>query len=144
MRKYWMAVASREHVLNGIKEGICQVCHGKGLPLKQMSPGDGLIYYSPHEIFMQKSPCQKFTALGKIVEGDPYLYKMSEDFIPWRRKVLFFPTKEVDIRPLVAKLSFIQDKEKWGFPFRRGCFSIPEQDFKLIATQMGSNADRFF
>lgn len=137
MHKYWLAVASREHVKRGIEGGFCQFCHGKATPLKQMSPDDWIIYYSPTEIFGKTPACRKFTAIGKIQEGLPYLFQMSEEFIPWRRNVLFFPAKEVSIEPLIENLSFIYDKKKWGFPFRRGCFSIPFNDFELIANRMG-------
>ncbi len=64
---------------------------------------------------------------------------MSDDFVPFRRNVQFFPVIETPIVPLVEKLAFIKDKGKWGFPFRRGCFSIPDADFMLIASQMGVN-----
>lgn len=62
---------------------------------------------------------------------------MSEDFIPWRRNVSFMPSKQTSIEPLLEKLTFIKNKKKWGFPFRRGCFEIAQEDFLLIAKQMG-------
>jgi hypothetical protein len=137
--RYWIGVASKEHVMRGVKEGFAQVCHGKAGPLKQMQPYDWIVYYSPTIKFREKEPCQAFTAIGQIEKGDPYPFQMSEDFIPYRRNVHFFPSKETPISPLIEKLSFIKDKKKWGFPFRRGCFSIPESDFKLIAFQMGAD-----
>lgn len=136
MSKFWVAVASREHVLRGIAGGFCQVCHGKAGPLKAMSHRDWIVYYSPTEKFGQPTPCRKFTAIGTICEEKPYSFQMSEDFIPWRRNVLFHPSKEAEIVPLIGQLSFISDKQRWGFPFRRGCFSIPKDDFLLIARQM--------
>lgn len=33
--KYWILVASREHVLKGESGGFIQVCHGKCAPLKK-------------------------------------------------------------------------------------------------------------
>ena len=50
------------------------------------------------------------------------------------------PCKEISILPLIEKLDFIQDKRRWGVPFRRGCFSISEADFKRIAFLMGLEA----
>lgn len=135
-KKYWMAVASKEHVLRGIEGEFCQVCHGKETPLKKMSPHDWIIYYSPTEKFGGSISYRKFTAIGRICDGEPYLHQMSEDFIPWRRNVLFYPAKEVPIEPLIDELSFIQNKQQWGYPFRRGCFSISFQDFSLIASKM--------
>jgi hypothetical protein len=37
MKKYWIGVASYEHVQRGIKGGFAQVCHGKISTLKHMS-----------------------------------------------------------------------------------------------------------
>jgi len=50
-KKYWMLVASKNHVQLGIQSGIAQACHGKAHPLKRMSVGDGIIYYSPKQEF---------------------------------------------------------------------------------------------
>lgn len=136
MAKHWIAVASKEHVMRGVADGICQVCHGKPGPLKLMQEGDWIIYYSPTERFGESIPCRKFTAIGQICPGEPYPFQMSENFIPWRRQVMFYPAAEILIEPLIDKLSFIQDKRRWGFPFRRGCFPIPINDFYLIASQM--------
>jgi hypothetical protein len=137
MPKYWIGVASREHVQRGVEEGIAQVCHGKGGPLKRMNPGDWIIYYSPVEFFGQKESCRKFTAIGKIKDNDPYQFCMDENFIPWRRDVDFIKAKDVAIEPLIEQFDFITNKSRWGFPFRRGCFEISQKDFHLIAHKMG-------
>lgn len=136
MTKYWIGVASKEHVKKGIAEGICQVCHGKQSALSRMKAGDWIIYYSPTELFGQKAPCRMFTAIGKIKDKEPYQFKMSEDFIPWRRDVQFVPSKDAAIEPLINDLTFIKNKKSWGFVFRFGLFQIPEADFKLIASKM--------
>ncbi|MGE5196700.1 MAG: EVE domain-containing protein [Anaerolineae bacterium] len=133
---YWMAVASREHVKRGVAGSFAQVCHGNIKPLKQMTADDWIVYYSPTEQFGEKIPCRKFTAIGRVKPGEPYQYRMNVDFIPWRRDIIFLAAKEVPIEPLIDHLSFIQDKKRWGFPFRRGCFSIPSNDFRLIASSM--------
>ena len=135
--RYWIGVASREHVMRGVKGGFAQVCHGKEGPLKQMRKDDWIIYYSPTIKFGEKDPCRAFTAIGGIEEGEPYPFQMSDDFVPYRRNVKFLTAPSISILPLIDSLTFIQDKKKWGFPFRRGCFSIPETDFKTIAEGMG-------
>lgn len=137
MSRFWIAVASREHVMIGVAGNFAQVCHGKPGPLKSMTEGDWIIYYSPTEKFGDKIPYQRFTAIGKIDAGDSYTFAMSQDFIPWRRNVTFLSSHQIAIVPLLEKLSFIHDKRRWGFPFRRGCFEISESDFRLIATHMG-------
>lgn len=137
MTRYWIGVASLEHVLRGAAGGFAQVCHGKPGPLRSMKGGDWIIYYSPTIQFGGKAPCRSFTAIGKISPEDPYPFAMSEDFIPWRRNVDFLPSKQAPIEPLLEQLTFIIDKKKWGFPFRRGCFSISLNDFQTIAAKMG-------
>lgn len=137
MTRYWIAVASKEHVQSGVLGGFAQVCHGKSGPLNRMNEGDWIIYYSPTIKFRQKEPCQSFTAIGEIKKGDPYSFAMSEDFMPWRRDVAFLKSQEVPIQILLNDLSFITNKQKWGFPFRRGCFEIMDKDFQVIAKAMG-------
>ena len=138
MTKYWIGVASHEHVQRAIMEGIAQVCHGRLGTLKQMYEGDGLIYYSPTYAFGGKERCRRFTAIGTIGPGDPYLFKISDDFIPWRRNVTYsYCGRPTPIEHLLGELSFITDQKKWGFPFRRGSFEISYQDFKVISVNMG-------
>lgn len=137
MTRYWIGVASHEHVQRGVQGNFAQVCHGKIGTLKYMSEGDWIIYYSPTFSFGGKDACRRFTAIGTIDSGDSYTFEMSEDFIPWRRNITFLKSKEVFIEPLLEDLSFIKDKKKWGFPFRRGSFEIPNKDFELIAKRMG-------
>jgi hypothetical protein len=134
--KYWIAVASRDHVLCGVSGGFAQVCHGKGLPLKRMKPGDWIVYYSPVVTFGEKKACQAFTAVGKVTEREPYQFQMSPDFVPFRRDIEFVSCKETPIHPMIEHISFIKDKSKWGFPFRRGCFAVSEGDFNLISSKM--------
>lgn len=136
--RYWIGVASKEHVQRGVSGGFAQVCHGKAGPLKLMKEGDWIVYYSPTIQFGQRELCQSFTAIGKIKAREPYAFAMSEDFIPWRRDVAFVKSQEVPIQILLNELSFIKDKLKWGFPFRRGCFEVTENDFEIIAKAMGT------
>jgi len=137
MTQFWIAVVSKEHVQLGVAGGFAQVCHGKAGPLKQMSEGDWILYYSPTLRFQTKEPCRSFTAIGKVGAGDPYPFAMSESFHPWRKNVSFFPCKEIPIELLIEKLSFIKDKKIWGFPFKRGCFQIDRNDFQIISQAMG-------
>ena len=136
MARYWIGVASREHVQRGVDGGFAQVCHGKIGPLTTMSKGDWIIYYSPTMHFGCKDSCQSFTAIGEISDGEPYLFSMCHDFTPWRCDVKFTPSEDSSIKPLLDKLTFIKDKKKWVFPFKRGFFEISQEDFLFIANSM--------
>lgn len=136
MTKYWIAVASRDHVLYGVEGGFCQVCHGKSGPLKRMQPGDWVIYYSSRTRFNQEERCQRFTAIGQMKDNVIMRADMGQGFRPYRRQVAFQPSREIAIQPLVPQLNFIKDKQYWGAPFRYGLLEIPASDFHLIAIQM--------
>lgn len=60
--KYWIVVASKDHVQVGVEQGIAQACHGKATPLKRMQKGYFVIYYSGKETFGKADKCQKFNS----------------------------------------------------------------------------------
>jgi hypothetical protein len=135
--RHWIGVVSRQHVLRGVAGGFAQVCHGKAGPLRSMREGDWLIYYSPAEEMGGPAPCRRFTAIGRVRAGEPYLFDMDNGFVPYRRDIAYLPAQEADIRSLIPTLGFISNKTSWGFPFRRGCFAISRDDFAQIAGAMG-------
>jgi len=40
--RYWIGVASRDHVMQGKAGGFCQLGHGKAAPVKRLM-GDGFV-----------------------------------------------------------------------------------------------------
>ncbi|MGF6930390.1 hypothetical protein QFZ48_005890 [Chitinophaga sp. W2I13] len=134
--KYWIIVASKDHVKTGIAEGIAQTCHGKASPLKRMRKDDFIIYYSGKQTLEKPQACQEFTAIGKVMDDEIYEIRVSENFCPSRRKIEFLPGEDVSILPLIPRLDFIQNKKSWGYPFRFGFFEINRHDFELISSQM--------
>ena len=64
--QYWIIVASKDHVENGVGQGIAQACHGKVTPLKRMKKGDLVIYYSSKQTFGKPEKCQEFTGTRLI------------------------------------------------------------------------------
>jgi hypothetical protein len=136
-RKYWINTVSHDHVLAGVDGGFTQANHGKATNLKKLSQGDLIVFYSPRTRFRGGEPLQKFTAIGRIVDTEPYQVEMSPSFHPWRRHVNFLPSEHASIRPLIDELAFIRDKRRWGYPFRRGLFDVKRVDFERIAEAMG-------
>ncbi|HCV79996.1 MAG TPA: EVE domain-containing protein, partial [Zunongwangia profunda] len=133
--QYWIIVASKDHVENGVGQGIAQACHGKVTPLKRMKKGDLVIYYSSKQTFGKPEKCQEFTALGKVSDDEIYQQQVSEDFCPSRRNIEFLQCKDTSILPLIDDLQFIQNKKRWGYPFRFGMLEINKHDFDLISSQ---------
>lgn len=134
--KYWIAVVSKEHVMNGVKWEIMQVCHGKKAPLQRIQKGDFVVFYSSKIRMKEKEAYQKFTAVAQVMDDEIYQVKMAPNFEPFRRKVAFFNCSDTEIRPLIEDLDFIKDKRRWGYPFRYGLLEIAEKDFNLITSKM--------
>ncbi len=119
-----------------MKGGFTQANHGKPHMLKRLKQGDWIVFYSPKTKYEDGEPLQAFTAIGQVKDDELYQVEMSEGFVPWRRNVDFKECQETPIRPLIDELSFIQDKQRWGYKFRFGMFEIPEEDFELIKSAM--------
>ncbi len=134
--KYWLVVVSRDHVQIGKRLGIVQANHGKAAPMKRLKAGDMIVFYSPKVAFGGDEPLQKFTAVARVKEGEVYQGDMGGGFVLYRRDVEYVESEEADIRPLIEKLSFIEDKTHWGYMFRFGFFEIPEKDYSIIAHAM--------
>ncbi|MDR3693577.1 EVE domain-containing protein [Mucilaginibacter sp.] len=134
--RYWVVVASKDHIARGIASGFIQANHGKQGPLKRMAINDWVICYSPKVAYGGNELCQAFTAIGQVADDEIYQHKMAEDFIPYRRNIKYHACKDASILPLIEKLDFITNKKSWGYPFRFGFFEIPEHDFKLIKSLM--------
>ncbi|MEM9671053.1 MAG: EVE domain-containing protein [Bacteroidota bacterium] len=135
-KRYFIAVASLDHVKAGITGGFAQTNHGKHGPMKRLNKGDKIIYYSSKAEYGKQKPYQKFTAVGEVIDEQPYIGIMSGDFQPYRRNVRYYSCKEASIRSLLEKLSFIQNVKCWGYPFRQGFFEISEQDYETITLIM--------
>ena len=136
MTKCWIAVASAEHARRG-KAGFMQVNHGKAAPLRRISPGDGVAYYSPTETFGGKDRLQAFTLVGRVKPGDIYEGQMG-GWAAHRRDVAWAEAQDAPIAPLLDTLEFTKGQRNWGYKLRFGLFEITGADFEVIATAMGA------
>lgn len=132
--KFFVGVASKDHVATGVELGIGQFCHGK--LSTRLARGDFVVYYSSKMAMGEAAPCQQFTAIGRVAD-DAYQVDMGGDFKPYRHNITYFlPAKHVDIRPLIPSLAFIKNKKYWGLCLRSGLLEIDRPSFELIATHM--------
>jgi hypothetical protein len=136
MTKYWILVASKNHVLQGIAGNFAETCHGKAHPLRRMQVGDGLIYYSPKLQYGETTPYQRFMAIGHVVGEKVYQLQQPDKSLLNRREVNYLTCRDVPVAPLIERLSFIKDKARWGTVFRYDILHVPVQDFKIIAALM--------
>jgi len=134
--RYWIVVASKDHVARGTAGGFVQANHGKQAALKRMAVDDWIICYSPKQTFTGSELCQAFTAIGQIADDKIYQYQMTDTFIPFRRNVKYYESTDAPIASLIEYLDFITNKKSWGYPFRFGFLEISEHDFNLIKSKM--------
>lgn len=132
----WVAVASADHVRGGVEQSIMQVCHGKAAPLRRVSPGDRVVYYSPTIAYRGADKLQAFTAYGRIRDGEPYAFDMGGGVVRYRRDVAWEHARTVPIRPLLGELVFTSGDRNWGYKLRFGLFEIDEGDMDLIERAM--------
>jgi hypothetical protein len=131
-KRYWVVVASQDHVMQGVSLGIAQSGHGKRTRLEKMHKGDGIVFYSPKAAFDSKEPLHAFTAIGVVADGEIFQVEESPDFKPFRRRVNYQRTGEVRIEPLINELDFVRDKRSWGFTFKFGLVEIERHDYEMI------------
>lgn len=136
MTRYWIVVASAEHVRRGRAAGFIQAGHGKRAPLQRIKPGDGVVCYSPTETFGGKDRLAAFTGIGTIKDGDVYQADMGGGFHPFRRDLSYCDARVAPIHPLLHELELTTGKGRWGSRFRFGLVEISAGDFQRIAEAM--------
>ena len=134
--KYWIIVATQEHVARGVAEGIAQIGHGKRAPLTRLQLDDWIIYYSPQVSLSTKTPVQSFTAIGQVKDEDIFKVTVTPEFQPYRRRINYLGSQVTPIQPLIEQLKFIRDKKNWGYTLHFGLIGIPKEDFLLIQETM--------
>jgi len=136
MTKYFLICASKDHVLKGVKGGFAQAGHGRKDFISKPEKGDWVVFYSSKDKFENGKPLQKFTAIGQVVDEEPHQSNTSRNFKPYRRDVKFKNSHEVEIRPLLERLTFIKNKKRWGFYLISGFREISKEDFNVIKNAM--------
>ena len=132
--KHWVGVVSREHVMIGVADGFAMLNHGKEAPLKRLSPGDTLIYYSPRTSYPDGEVLKAFTAIGTVGEKPAYQAEMRTGQLGFRRDIEWLNATETPIASLTDQLEFTSGN--WGMLARRGSFEISGADAKVIRAAM--------
>jgi hypothetical protein len=148
--RYWLAVVQRDHVRAGVEQGIAQVNHGSRAGIQRLSPGDGLVYYSPKDALVsaegaEGAALRAFTAIGRVADGEPWqaapvTMLTKGEVRPWRRRVEYVEgVVEAPITPLLPVLELTRETPNWGWVMRRGLLEMTAGDFAVIAGEMGAD-----
>ena len=139
--RYWIGVASHDHVETAVSDGFVQLNHGKAGPLERLRPGDGFAFYSPRATYPRGPMLQAFTAIGRVADGPIYETQATDAGQAFRRPAAYFDATPAPIKPLLEHLTFIRSKANWGAAFRFGLARVPRDDFAAIASAMGRDPD---
>ena len=143
-RRYWIGVASNDHVENAVRDGFVQLSHGKAGPVERLKPGDAFAFYSPRATYPSGAILQAFTAIGRVGDGPMFEVNGSPLDRAFRRRVDYLASTPAPIKPLLEQLTFIRSKTHWGAAFRFGLVRVSRDDFGTIARAMGRNVDADF
>lgn len=135
--EHWIGVVSAAHVRIGLEGGFAMFSHGKHSAVERVHPGDRVAYYSPREGIGEGGQVRAFTAIGRVLEGEPGERVMAPGMTGWYRSMRWLGGRPADIYPLLDRFSFVADRRHWGMYFRKSLFRVPEADFPLIAEAMG-------
>ncbi len=137
--KYWLIVTSPENfrydreVLGFTTQGIPYRFRKQ---VQRMNIGDRVVIYIMR--------VQKFGAIttvtGDYYEDESKLWTDEDEFWPARRKqepdIVLNDDELIDAKKLITDLAFVENKEYWGAHFQGSIKLIPEEDFKLIESEM--------
>lgn len=136
---YWLVVTSPENFRQDRDHLGFKM---QGLPyrfrnsVQRMQISDKVVYYI--------MGLQKFGATaiitGDYIEEHSRLWIENDEMWPSRRpsqpELVLQDDELIDTKKLVPNLSFIENKEYWGTYFQGSIKQIPEDDFKLIESEM--------
>jgi hypothetical protein len=138
MTSCWIGVVAARHVKIAVSGGFAMFAHGKLSAARRTRPGDWVAYYSPREGIDDGEPVRAFTAIGRILPGEPIQRQMgASGDSGWQRQARWLDARDADIYPLLDRFAFVRDRSHWGMYFRKSLFPIDPSDFAMIAVAMG-------
>lgn len=138
MPRCWIGVAAARHVRIAVESRFAMFAHGRHSAALRTQPGDWVAYYSPREGMNEGAEVRAFTAIGRILPGEPREQQMTAaGDMGWQRNAEWLRAESADVYPLLDRFSFVRDRGHWGMYFRKSLFSIEPVDFALVAAAMG-------
>ena len=137
--KYWLIVTSPDNFRfdrDHLKFKFQGIPNRFRKQVQKMSVGDRVVYYV--------MKLQKFgataTITGEYFHDESKIWTDKDEMWPARRPskpdIVLEDDELVDAKKLVPDLSFIEKKDVWGVYFQGSIKIIPEEDFRLIESEM--------
>ena len=141
---YWLCITNEENWKVIKERSIWGVPERHKNVIARVKPGDKLLIYvkqkktkdeviEPRIVAVYEAKSKSFKDLKKVFSSKGMRY--SNEVFPWRIKlkpVKIFD-KPVEFKPLIPKLKFIKNKQKWaGHLMGKAMRELPKEDFRLI------------
>lgn len=137
--QYWLVITSPENfkrdreVLGFKYQGFTQRFRKQ---VQKMQPGDRIVYY----IMGLHKFGATVTITGTYFEDNKRIWTDKDEVWPSRcpskPDIVLEDDELLDAKKLIDDLSFIENKAKWGVYFQGSLRMIPENDFKLIESEI--------
>lgn len=137
--QYWLVVTSLEnfrHDRENLGFKLQGLPHRFRRQVQRMQIGDRVVYY----IMKIHKFGATATITGDYLEDSTKVWIDDNEMWPARRtsesNIVLSDDELIDTKKLVPDLKFIANKNKWGTYFQGSIKTIPEEDFKLIESEM--------
>ena len=136
---YWLCITNRENWEIIKKHNIWGVSERHKNTIMKVEKGDKLVFYVKQEVRGKEKYPPMIAGIYEVV-SEPYRDE-TEIFeggtYPWRIKIKPIKLGQLEFKPLIPKLRFIKNKERWsGHLMGRAMRQIPEEDYELIFSLM--------
>ena len=136
---FWLVVTSPEnfkHDRDHIGFNVQGLPHRYRNSVQRMQVSDKVMYYI---MTLQKFGATA-TITGDYVEDHTKIWTDDDEMWPARRPseadIVLQDDELIDAKKLVPNLSFIENKDNWGSYLQGSIRQIPEEDFRLIESEM--------
>jgi len=128
MARYWLCTVSEENWRVIKQRLIWGVSEKFRKRIENISAGDIIVFYvAPASIG------GVFEVTSQVFKDDTRIFASNEVY-PYRVKLkpLLVPAKRVNFKPLITKLSFIRNKNRWAAYIRLPLREISKEDYEII------------
>jgi len=103
--------------------------------LQRVKIGDKLVFYVKQEVHGREKLPPMLVGIFEVT-SEPFKDEtkiFTGGLYPWRIKIKPIKLGEVEFKPLIPKLKFIKNKDKWtGHLMGKAMREIPKEDYELI------------
>jgi predicted RNA-binding protein len=128
-----------------VRKNLLGISGGRNKKLQDyLQVGDRLAFYLTREaVDTSSAKVQALRGLAEVV-GAAYMddkaiwNPVNGEIFPYRVPLKFMDSKaQTPFRPLIPKLSFIENEFNWGLPMQKGYVRLTAEDWDVITTALG-------